>query len=163
MKKEEIEAVLGHEMGHVANGDMVTMTLLQGVVNTFVIFMSRIGAQVITKALSAKLEKSEQVEMMMFHGISLALQVLFGLLASGIVRAYSRWREYYADKAGAEHSSSTSMINALKRLQSLHGQEDTSHESMGTLKISDKSSFFEWFSTHPPLEKRIAALETGKY
>lgn len=159
MTREEVEAVLGHEVAHVANGDMVTMTLVQGVVNTFVVFLSRVVGFVVDRALSRNDEQSST------GGIGYTItvivcQIVFGLLASMIVAWFSRQREFRADAGAAQLLGSRQpMINALARLGSMHEAELP--QSVAALGINHSSGFFELFSTHPPIEERIAALQHG--
>ncbi len=158
MTREEVEAVLGHEIAHVANGDMVTMTLVQGVVNTFVVFLSRVVGFVVDRALSRNGEQST-------GGIGytvtvIVCQIVFGLLASMIVAWFSRQREFRADAGSAQLLGSRQpMINALARLGSMHEAELP--QSVAALGINHSSGIFELFSTHPPIEERIAALQQG--
>jgi heat shock protein HtpX len=155
MTQEEVEAVLGHEVAHIANGDMVTMTLIQGVVNTFVVFLSRVVGYFVDSALRRNNESSGP-------GIGymvtvMVCQVVFGIGASIIVAWFSRHREFRAD-AGAARLLGTPqpMINALARLGGF--SPEGLPQNMAALGISDKPGIMELFSTHPPLEQRIAAL-----
>ena len=158
MTREEVEAVLGHEVAHIANGDMVTMTLIQGVVNTFVVFFSRVVGYLVDRALSRNDQEST-------GGIGYTItvivcQIVFGLLASMIVAWFSRQREFRADAGSAKLLGSRQpMINALARLGSMH--EAALPQSVAALGINHSSGFFELFSTHPPIEERIAALQRG--
>lgn len=153
MTKAEAEAVLAHEVSHVANGDMVTMTLLQGVMNTFVIFFSRIFAQIAASAM-----KNRGMERMVYFAVSMAMQVLFGFLASIITSWFSRRREFRADAGGAELAGRQNMIDALKRLQ--QGQPQALPEQLSAFGIGGgNSKFGALFRTHPPLEQRIQTLE----
>ncbi|HCE10818.1 MAG TPA: protease HtpX [Oxalobacteraceae bacterium] len=155
MNREEIEAVLGHEISHVSNGDMVTMTLIQGVVNTFVVFLSRVVGYAVDRALSRDNDNSGP-------GIGyivavIVSQIVFGIGASIIVAWFSRQREFRADAGSAKLLGSPQpMMNALARLG---GIETTSlPQSMAAMGIQDKPGFMTLFSTHPPIEVRIAAL-----
>ncbi|MEZ5537480.1 MAG: protease HtpX [Thiolinea sp.] len=163
MTADEVEAVLGHEIGHVANGDMVTQTLLQGVVNTFVFVFARIIGMAIDNFLSRG--QSHGYGMGYYLGSTIA-QVLLGFLASAIVMWFSRYREFHADKAGANLAGRQKMIAALRRLQQAHGQPDLPAE-MAAFGISGgfgiPGGLKRLFMTHPPLEERIAALEVQKY
>ena len=153
MTKDEVKAVLGHEVAHVANGDMVTLTLIQGIVNTFVIFISRLIANMVTSGGDRNRGAGTYLI------VVLVCQVLFGVLASIIVNYFSRQREFRAD-AGSSHlmGNPKSMIAALKKLKML--QAGQLPDSMAALGISDKpSTFMSLFSTHPPLDQRISALE----
>lgn len=155
MTKEEVEAVLGHEVAHIANGDMVTMTLIQGVVNTFVVFLSRVVGYFVDAALRRNNENSGP-------GIGymvtvMVCQIVFGIGASMIVAWFSRHREFRADAGSARLlGNSQPMINALSRLGGIPA--NGLPESMAAMGINDKPGFMELFSTHPPLEQRIAAL-----
>jgi heat shock protein HtpX len=158
MSKDEVEAVLGHEIAHVANGDMVTMTLIQGVVNTFVVFLSRVVGYAVDRALSRDNDRGPGIGYMVAVMVS---QIVFGIGASLIVAWFSRHREFRADAGSAKLlGSSQPMVNALARL----GGVDTSSlpERMATLGIQDKPGFMSLFSTHPPIEERIAALRAIK-
>jgi heat shock protein HtpX len=155
MDKEEVEAVLGHEVAHVANGDMVTLTLIQGVVNTFVIFLSRIVGMIVDKAIF----KTERGVGPGFFIASLVSQIVLGILASAIVAWFSRHREFRADRGAAQlMGDRTPMINALKRLGGLQ-----TAELPQTFKASGiapgMSKLAGLFSSHPPIEQRIAALQ----
>jgi heat shock protein HtpX len=154
MNKEEVGAVLGHEVAHVANGDMVTMTLLQGVVNTFVIFLSRIVGTIVDRTVF----RTERGVGPGYFITVMVSQIVFGLLASLIVAWFSRQREYRADRGSAEYlGSSRPMVNALARLGGLEpGALPQSIKAMG---ISDRPGFMALFSTHPPIQSRIAALQ----
>ena len=154
MNRQEVEAVLGHEIGHVANGDMVTLTLLQGVLNTFVVFLSRIVGSIVDKTVFNSREGSGPG----YFITVIVCQILFGLVASMIVAWFSRRREFRADAASAGLLGSPApMIGALKRLG---GIEPTAlPESVKAFGINDKPGFMSLFSTHPPIEQRIAALQ----
>lgn len=159
LNKDEVEAVIGHEVAHVANGDMVTLTLVQGVVNTFVIVASRVVAFTLEKFINREDEESEGQSWVYYVSV-IVLDILFGILASMIVSYYSRVREFAADKGGAELKNKQSMINALRKL----GQQTPGHlpEAVKSFGISGQtSSFLALFSTHPPIEKRIEALENA--
>jgi heat shock protein HtpX len=155
MSKEEVEAVLGHEIGHVANGDMVTLTLIQGVVNTFVIFLSRVVAFFVDKVIF----RTERGVGPGFYITAIVFQLLFGVLASIIVAWFSRRREFRADAASADLlGNPRPMMNALARLGGL--EPGALPQSMKAAGITDKpSGFAALFSTHPPVEERIAALQ----
>ena len=156
MTKEEVEAVLGHEIAHIANGDMVTMTLIQGVVNTFVIFLSRVVAFFVDKVL-LKNERDEGFGMGYFITV-MACQILFGIGASMIVAWFSRQREFRADAGSAKLlGSKTPMIHALARLGGL--EPGALPSSLAAAGISDRPGFMALLSTHPPIERRIAALQ----
>lgn len=154
MDRDGVEAVLGHEVSHIANGDMVTMGLLQGVLNTFVIFFAHIVARM--------LMRDERGGGLAYFGVVIALEIVFGLLASIIVAAFSRYREYRADAGGAHLASRRKMISALESLQKTYGQSDMPKE-MAAFGISGTlgQGLKKLFASHPPLEQRIAALKQG--
>ncbi|MBC7983252.1 MAG: protease HtpX [Candidatus Obscuribacterales bacterium] len=156
MSRPEAEAVLGHEISHVANGDMVTLTLIQGVVNTFVIFLSRIIGTVIDRALSGNRGRGQGP---FYFLIVMVLQILLGILASMIVAWFSRYREFRADAGGAKLSSRQNMIGALQRLK--QGQTAPLPEQMKAFGISG-GKISKLFASHPPLEVRIAALQNAQ-
>jgi heat shock protein HtpX len=154
MTRDEVEAVLGHEIAHIANGDMVTMTLVQGVVNTFVVFLSRVVGYVVDRAISRDNNSGPGIGYMV---TVMVCQIVFGIAASMIVAWFSRHREFRADAGSAQLLGSPQpMVKALARL----GGVEPSHlpESVATLGIHDKPGFLDLFSTHPPIEQRIAAL-----
>ena len=153
MSQDEVEAVLGHEIGHVANGDMVTLTLIQGVVNTFVMFFARIIGHFIDRAVL----KNEGGYGIGYFISVIVLQIVFGFLASAIVAWFSRHREFRADRAGAHLAGRRKMISALERLKVAHGQS-TLPEQITAFGISG-GKISKMFATHPPLEARIAALQ----
>jgi heat shock protein HtpX len=152
MNRKEVEAVLGHEVSHVANGDMVTMTLIQGVVNTFVVFFSRIVGHFIDRVVF----KTERGYGPGYYIGSIVAQIIFGLLANIIVAWFSRRREFRADAGGANLSSKRQMADALRALQRVHEPQPLPQE-MAAFGIN--GGLKSLFSTHPPLEERIAALE----
>ena len=160
MSRDEIEGVMAHEIAHIQNGDMVTMTLIQGVINAFVMFFARIAAY----AISSRIENSGSRAMVNFICI-IAFQILFGFLGMIVVGWFSRKREFRADAGSAKLAGREKMVAALEKLKQVHGKvtlQEEEHQSMAALKISDsggKSKFKELFSTHPPLETRIAALK----
>ena len=156
MTKDEVEAVLGHEITHVSNGDMITLTLIQGVVNTFVIFFSRILGHFIDRVIM----KNQQGYGMGYFIGSFIGQIAFSLLANIIVSWFSRRREFKADIGGAELAGRNKMINALRRLQQSTNPQPMPDE-MSAFGISGAGVVKELFSTHPPLEVRIRALEAG--
>jgi heat shock protein HtpX len=155
MNRDEVEAVLGHEVAHVANGDMVTLTLIQGVVNTFVIFLSRIIGFVVDKAIF----RTERGVGPGFFVASLVAQIVLGILASMIVAWFSRRREFRADAGSADLvGDRRPMINALARLGGLQpGEMPQAFEAHGIRE--SKSRFLGLFASHPPIEERIAALQ----
>jgi heat shock protein HtpX len=158
MTREEIEAVLGHEVAHVANGDMVTLTLIQGVLNTFVVFLSRVVGYFVDSMLRSKDDESTGPGMG-YYITSFVLDILFGLVASMIVAWFSRQREFRADEGAAQlMGSKQPMINALARLNSMQaGELPTSVAAMGIT-----GGLGKWFASHPPLEERIAALQNAR-
>ncbi len=162
MTADEVEAVLGHEIGHVANGDMVTQTLLQGVVNTFVTFFAYLIGIFIDNLLRGDSEENRGPGFGYYIGSSIA-QVLLGFLATMIVMWFSRWREFRADHAGAELAGRQKMINALRSLQRGHAVQDLPGE-MAAFGIAGGmgDGLKRLFLTHPPLEERIAALESAR-
>ncbi|MGB6055821.1 MAG: protease HtpX [Burkholderiaceae bacterium] len=154
MTREEVEAVLGHEVAHVANGDMVTMTLIQGVVNTFVVFLSRVVGYAVDRALSKGDNDSPGIG---YTVTVLVSQIVFGIAASMIVAWFSRHREFRADAGSAKLLGSPQpMVRALARLGGVAAPEMP--ESLAALGINDKPGFMSLFSSHPPIEARIAAL-----
>jgi len=160
MTRDEAEAVLAHEVSHIANGDMVTMTLLQGVVNTFVIFVSRIIAGAVS-GVSNNNEEGEGGSFMTYFIVSTIMELLFGFLASIITMWYSRHREFKADAGSAHLVGKEKMIAALERLKV--SQESHLEGSMMAFGINGKKTLSELFMTHPPLEKRIDALRRGEH
>ncbi|PSV23703.1 protease HtpX [Photobacterium leiognathi subsp. mandapamensis] len=161
MTRDEAEAVLAHEVSHVANGDMVTMTLMQGVVNTFVIFVSRLVAGAISGVNNNDEEGEGGGSYMTYFIVSTIMEILFGFLASILTMWYSRHREFYADAGSAKLVGREKMIAALERLKVSH--EPQLEGSMMAFGINGKKSLSELFMTHPPLEKRIDALRQGEY
>ncbi|EWH12238.1 heat shock protein HtpX [Catenovulum agarivorans DS-2] len=159
MNKEEAEAVLGHEVSHVANGDMVTLTLLQGVVNTFVIFLARVVAGIISNATRGNNNESGMGGLAYFATV-FVLEILFGILASIVVAWFSRQREYRADTGGAYLASRQSMIAALEKLK--HSQESRLEGSMMAFGINGKNKLASLFASHPPLDERIQALKDAR-
>ena len=154
MSHEEVEAVLGHEVAHVANGDMVTLTLIQGVVNTFVVFLSRIVGAIVDRAVF----RSERGSGPGYFITVMVCQIVFGILASTIVAWFSRQREFRADAGSADYLGSPQpMVNALRRLGGLAPGELP--RAMAGFGITDKGGVMALFSTHPPIEDRIAALQ----
>jgi heat shock protein HtpX len=157
MTRDEVEAVLGHEIAHIANGDMVTMTLLQGVVNTFVVFLSRVVGYAVDRALARNNDEGPGIG---YTVAVLVSQIIFGILASMIVAWFSRHREFRADAGSANLlGNPLPMMQALRRL----GGMQASHlpQSVAALGINQSAGFMELFSSHPPIEERIAALQTS--
>jgi heat shock protein HtpX len=161
MDREQIGAVLGHEIGHVANGDMVTLTLIQGVLNTLVILAARVIGRLVDSWLAGGRDDRGGTGMGYFM-VVLVLQLVFGLFASIIVAAFSRWREFRADRAGAQFAGRGAMISALQRLQRDHGESSLPH-TMAAFGIAGPlaGGLTRLFSSHPPLDERIAALQTA--
>ncbi|MBR9906586.1 MAG: protease HtpX [Gammaproteobacteria bacterium] len=157
MTQDEVEAVLAHEVSHIANGDMVTLTLIQGVVNTFVMFFARVIATVIDNATRSNSQSGGGLGTFAYFGIVMVLELVFGILASMIVMWFSRQREFRADVGAATLVGKHKMIAALRRLQG--SQESTLDGSMMAFGIQSKRAFSELFMSHPPLTKRIHALE----
>lgn len=153
MSQGEIEAVIGHEMSHIANGDMVTLTLIQGVVNTFVVFLSRIVGHVVDRVIL----KNNQGHGIGYFVTVMVSQVILSILASTIVMYFSRKREFIADTGGADLAGHQNMINALKRLGQV--EPEALPEQMAAFGINDKGGIMALFSSHPPIEARIVALE----
>ena len=162
MDREQVAAVLGHEIGHVANGDMVTMTLIQGVLNTLVILAARIVGRLVDSWLSGGRADDRGGSGIGYFVTVMVLQLVFGLFASMIVMAFSRWREFRADAAGARLAGRGAMVSALQRLQGDHG-ENTLPKTLAAFGISDRvgSGFQRLFMSHPPLDERIAALQNA--
>ncbi|MGA7298333.1 MAG: protease HtpX [Rhodanobacteraceae bacterium] len=158
MDREQLKAVLGHEIGHVANGDMVTLALVQGVLNTFVIVLARVIGGIVDNWLSGG--RDTRGGGIAYFVIVIVLQIVLGIFASMIVMAFSRWREFRADAAGAHLAGRSSMISALERLRANHG-ENTLPKQMAAFGISGHiaGGFKRLFMSHPPLEERIAALQ----
>ncbi|HET7812200.1 MAG TPA: protease HtpX [Steroidobacteraceae bacterium] len=157
MRRDEVRAVLGHEIAHVANGDMVTLTLIQGVLNTFVIFLARVIGGLVDSAMRGN--DNRGVGMGYFITV-MVTQMVLGLFASMIVAAYSRRREFRADAGGAELAGTRSMIGALEALRRAHTPSQMP-ESLKAFGINGEKpgALQQLFMSHPPLEKRIAALE----
>ena len=160
MNKDELRAVLAHEIGHVANGDMVTLALIQGVVNAFVMFFARIVGDFIDRNVFGREEG--QAPGMAFFAITMVLDIVFGILASAIVMWFSRHREYRADEAGAQLAGKEAMISALLRLQSESEMPDQMPKEMKAFAIAEGKeqglSLAALFQTHPSIEQRVAAL-----
>jgi heat shock protein HtpX len=155
MRREEVDAVLGHEVSHIANGDMVTLTLLQGVVNTFVVFLSRVIGFVVDRVVF----KTERGYGPGFFITVILSQILLGILASMIVMAFSRYREFRADAGGAELAGRSNMIAALERLgQTAPGAELPAQMRGFGISGGMGQGLRRLFMSHPPIEERIAAL-----
>ena len=162
MDYAEVEGVLGHEISHVANGDMVTMTLLQGVVNAFVMFLSRVLAYAIAVALRSDRD-TRGVSTGVFYIVSFVLEIVFLILGSMVVAWFSRYREYRADQGGAQLAGRPKMIGALQALQRAYDVVDPKRNAaIETMQISGRGSgLMRFFSSHPPLEERIRRLQEG--
>ncbi|CAK0768914.1 protease HtpX [Gammaproteobacteria bacterium] len=155
MTADEVEAVLGHEISHVANGDMITMTLLQGVLNTFVIVIARVVGYAVDSFLSKDEERSGPG--IAYTVVSFVLEMLLSVLASLIVMAFSRHREFRADEGGARLAQTHKMIAALQRLQQL-SEAPTLPNQLAAFGIAGGGGWSRLFMSHPPLEERIDAL-----
>jgi heat shock protein HtpX len=153
MNREEVEAVLGHELSHVANGDMVTLTLIQGVINTFVVFASRIVGSIVDRTVF----RTERGSGPGYFITVIACQIVFGILASVIVAWFSRWREFRADAGSARLLGPQPMIHALMRLGGLEGGQLP--QALQAFGISGGGGMMALFASHPPIEERIAALK----
>lgn len=161
MSQEEAEGVLGHEIAHIANGDMVTMTLLQGVVNTFVMFFARIAAWSLSNAVDE--DKRPWVNFLAV----IVFEIALGLLGMMVVAAFSRYREFRADAGGSRLAGKDRMINALRKLQKTYDpefEESKQNEAIAAFKISGKKKggLMAMLATHPPLSERIQALERAR-
>jgi heat shock protein HtpX len=157
MDRDEVEAVIGHEVSHIANGDMVTLTLIQGVLNTFVLFLSRVVGDVVDRAVFRKEGEGHGPA---FFIISILAQLVLGVLASLVVMWFSRQREFRADAGGARLAGREKMIAALERLK---GGAQPLPDQLAAFGISGgrKAGFQRFFMSHPPLDERIQALRTG--
>ncbi|MET3504020.1 protease HtpX [Halalkalibacter oceani] len=157
MDEDAVEGVIAHEVAHVANGDMVTMTLLQGIVNTFVVFFSRIAAIIVSRFVRAELQWIVQ-----FAAI-IIFQILFSILGSIVVNAYSRHREFHADRGGGDLAGNDKMAHALRSLKAYVDRakvnDRTDDTAIQTMKINGKGGVMRLFSSHPDLDERIARLE----
>lgn len=164
MDKDEVEGVIGHEIAHIANGDMVTMTLIQGVVNAFVMFFARIAAFAVSQALRSSDDREREggLSGIAYSLTVFAFEIVFGILGSMVVAWFSRYREFRADAGGARFAGRQKMVKALERLKSnmeLEQIPDTAPQ-MAAMKISSrKTGWLALFSTHPPLDERIARLK----
>jgi len=158
MSKSEAEAVMAHEISHVANGDMVTMTLIQGIVNTFVLFFARIVGTVVDRAVFKSNGRG-----MGSYAVYMIMQTVFGFLATMIVMWFSRWREFHADKGGAELAGKINMIGALDALRRQQPAPLPSQMAAFGIAGGIPSGMKKFFMSHPPLEDRIKALEESQY
>jgi heat shock protein HtpX len=157
MSKEEVEAVVGHEVSHVANGDMVTLTLIQGVVNTFVVFLSTVIGHFVDRVVF----KTEEGHGPAYFIVSIVSQILLSILATMVVMWFSRYREFRADAGGARLTSNAKMASALRALQRVHEPRDLPSGEFAAFGINGGigDGIKRLFMSHPPLEERIAALE----
>jgi heat shock protein HtpX len=160
MSKDEAEAVLGHEISHVANGDMVTLALIQGVVNTFVVFFAKLIGILVDRVLLKN--DGRNGPGIGAYVAEIAAQIVLGILASIVVMWFSRQREFRADAGGASLAGRQKMINALERLKVNHEQQAAMPQNMTAMAISSQGGFSRLFMTHPPLDERIEALRAGK-
>ncbi|WP_349409724.1 protease HtpX [Pseudalkalibacillus sp. SCS-8] len=152
MDDDAIEGVIAHEVAHIANGDMVTMTLLQGIVNTFVVFLSRIAAWAVAQLV-------DEDKAAIVHLISIIVfQIAFSILGSIVIMAYSRHREFHADRGGADLAGKDKMIHALEALRAYINRVDTRQDTLATMKISGGKKKKMIFSTHPDIDERIRRL-----
>ena len=166
MDREQVEGVIGHEIAHVANGDMVTMTLLQGVINAFVMFLARVIGYAISNA--SRSEDDERPSYMMQSIVTMVLEIFLSILGSIVVAWFSRWREFRADEGGANLAGRPKMIAALEALKSFQNfepeAEPSNQKAIAAFKISSrKGGWLSIFSTHPDLDKRIEALKFGQF
>jgi heat shock protein HtpX len=162
MRRNEVEAVLGHEIGHVANGDMVTLALIQGVLNTFVFFLARVIGQIVDQVVFRRGEGEQRGVGMGYFMVVMLAQVVLGLLASLIVFGFSRRREFRADREGARLAGRENMIGALERLKAASEAAQPLPESLRAFGISGGGrGWARLFMTHPPLDERIAALRAA--
>ena len=164
MQPEEIKAVLAHEIGHVANGDMVTLALIQGVLNTFVMFFARVVAQVVDSFL--RRDDNEGLGFFGYIAVVMVAEIVFGILASMIAAWFSRFREYRADAAGAKLAGSGAMINALARLKAETQMPDQMPDTLTAFAITTgqtRKLMEKLFASHPPLDDRIRALKESAY
>jgi heat shock protein HtpX len=157
MPRPQAEAVLGHEISHVANGDMVTLALLQGVLNTFVIFLARILGGLVDRAIFRNDREEPGIG---FFVATMIAQIVLGIFASIIVSWYSRRREFRADRGGADLAGTGSMIGALELLQRSHGEPMPPQMQAFGINTGETGGFMRLFMSHPPLEARIAALRS---
>ncbi|TGN19611.1 protease HtpX [Leptospira idonii] len=167
MNSQELEGVLAHELSHIANGDMVTLTLIQGVINAFTMFIARIIAMLAANAVrggSDDREGNHGTAAIVQFVVTIVLDIVFSILGSIVVAYFSRQREFRADAGSAKLAGRESMIRALESLRGLSGQpEDERGAAIASFKISShKGGFFSLFATHPPLEERIAALKAAR-
>ena len=158
MSRPQIEAVLGHEISHVANGDMVTLTLLQGVLNTFVIFVARLIGSFVDRAV---LKNDRDDSGIGFFVTTMVAQVVLGIFASIIVAWFSRYREYHADRGGADLAGRSNMIDALEALKRSHGEPMPDQMQAFGINSGSSGGLMSLFMSHPPIDARIAALRAA--
>ncbi len=166
MRPEEVRAVLAHEIGHVANGDMVTLALIQGVVNTFVMFFARVVAQLLDGFLKSRSGGEGGLGFMGYFAVVIVAEIVFGIVASAIVAWFSRFREYRADEAGARLAGTGAMVNALARLKAETEMPDQMPDTMRAMAITKgqtRSLMQQLLASHPPLDDRIRALKEAAY
>ena len=164
MQPEEVKAVLAHEIGHVANGDMVTLALIQGVLNTFVMFFARVVAQLVDSFL--RRDDNEGLGFFGYFAVVMVAEIVFGILASMIAAWFSRFREYRADAAGAKLAGSGAMINALARLKAETQMPDQMPDTLTAFAITTgqtRKLMEKLFASPPPLDDRIRALKEAAY
>ncbi len=165
MDRREVKGVLAHEVAHIANGDMVTMTLLQGVVNAFVMFLARVIAMAISQVFRSDEEEGSATGSLAYFGIQIALEIVFMIFGSMLVASFSRWREYRADAGGARLGGRENMISALEALKrNLQLPPVESPAAVATLKIEGSRSqgLLRYFASHPSLDDRIARLRAER-
>ena len=155
MNNAEVEGVLAHEISHIANGDMITMTLIAGIVNSFAMFLSRVVSYFVSLAVK------EEMAFMVRFVLTIVLDIIFSILGMIVVASFSRTREYRADRGSANLVGKDKMIAALEKLQAVYQPLDKRAPSLNTLMIAGKGSFIELFATHPALDKRIEALKSS--
>ncbi|MFN8602897.1 MAG: protease HtpX [Candidatus Binatia bacterium] len=162
MDQPEVEGVLSHEIAHVANGDMVTMTLIQGVVNAFVMFLARVIAFAAAQFMSRDRDDNEGMSYGIYFLVQFVCEIVFMVLGTIVVAWFSRWREFRADAGGAQIGGRERMIGALEALQrTVEIRDPRPQEAVATLKISNPNGMMRFFMTHPPLEERIARLRAA--
>jgi heat shock protein HtpX len=163
MDSEEAEGVLGHEISHIANGDMVTMALLQGIINAFVMFFAQVATMIIDNMMRGDDNRGRGLGFFARHFVYMGFSVLFGFLAAPILMGFSRFREYRADAGSAGLVGKQKMIKALEALKKNYDQIKEEKPEMAAFQISSKMSFMEFFSSHPTLEKRINRLKEANF
>jgi heat shock protein HtpX len=163
MNADEVDGVLAHEVAHIANGDMVTMALIQGVINAFVMFFARIAAFALQNVLQGDRDNDRPAHSgFAYHLTTMVFEMVFSILGMFVVAYFSRQREFRADLGGAKFAGKQKMISALRKLQNKIDFVDDSQENLKAMKISSKKGFMNFLSTHPRLEDRIAALEASR-